>query len=77
MQDILMACWAYDSSQRPDFSDSGIMGHLLRLPQAKILRRSSQPIKGNKKGGRLGGAGPHDRLFDPTSFTSVLHELAE
>lgn len=76
VKDILMACWARDPSQRQEFTDSGVMGQLLRLPQAKIIRRSSQPIKGNKKAAKHGGLGTNDRLFD-LSLHSVIHELAE
>nr|XP_039251787.1 kinase suppressor of Ras 2-like isoform X2 [Styela clava] len=44
LKDILMTCWAYEPSQRPDFSDNGIMGQILRLPQAKMIRRGhSEP----------------------------------
>lgn len=76
VKDILMACWARDPLQRQDFSDSGVMGQLLRLPQTKIHRRSSQPIKTNKKGGKHSGIGTNDRMFD-LPLHSVIHELAE
>lgn len=76
VKDILMACWARDPLQRQEFSDSGVMGQLLRLPQTKIYRRSSQPIKSNKKGNKHSGIGTNDRMFD-LSLHSVIHELAE
>lgn len=77
VKDILMACWARDPSHRQEFSDSGVMGQLLRLPQTKIHRRSSQPIKSNKKSNnKHSGIGTNDRMFD-LGLHSVIHELAE
>jgi len=74
-QDILMGSWAYDPSQRLDFSDNGIMGLLKRL-QNQILRSlSSHP--------RRAGANrqAHDRHFDGTALKhtqfSTLNDLPE